>query len=70
MSDIIQKWIQRKIALEEQLNSLKSETIMDDEDAVQYDVSEKQLSLIKEIVNDLQHQHYVWLCKRIPCIPR
>lgn len=59
MSDIIQKWIQRKIALEEQLNSLKSETIMDDEDAVQYDVSEKQLSLIKEIVNDLQHQHYV-----------
>ncbi len=55
MNDIIQKWIQRKIALEEQLNSFKSETIMDDEDAVQYDVAAKQLSLIKEIINDLQH---------------
>ena len=55
MNDIIQKWIQRKIALEEQLNSFKSETIMDDEDVTQYDLAAKQLNLINEFINDLQH---------------
>jgi len=55
MNDIIQKWIQRKIAFEEQMNSFKSETIMDDEDATQYDLAAKQLNLINEFINDLQH---------------
>ena len=68
MNDIIQKWIHRKIAFEEQMNSFKSETIMDDEDATQYDLAAKQLNLINEFINDLQH--YVWLCKRIPCTSR
>ena len=55
MNDIIQKWIQRKIAFEEQMNSFKSETIMDDEDVTQYDLAAKQLNLINEFINDLQH---------------
>lgn len=55
MDDIIEKWIQRKSDQEDLLNSLANEPIMDDEDAASRDAASKQLELIKEIINDLQH---------------
>jgi transcriptional regulator of met regulon len=59
MNDILQKWFQQKLMQEQQLKSLTNQPVMDDEDAVQreaqYDLASKQLELIKEFINDLQH---------------
>ncbi len=59
MNDILQKWSQQKLMQEQQLKSLTNQPVMDDEDAMQreaqYDLASKQLELIKEFINDLQH---------------
>jgi hypothetical protein len=59
MNDILQKWSQQKLMQEQQLKSLTNQPVMDDEDATQreaqYHLASKQLELIKEFINDLQH---------------
>ena len=57
MNDVIQKWKQRKIALEQQVNALCLKTIMDDEDAMQSSLAQYKLNLIKEIITDLEYKY-------------